>query len=155
MHIGNISSNKGQTRSQYYHGIIYRILSRNNYTQPSAAGTPWKPAYVGFSAAWQQAVSKCMGSGELMLMRFSFCISLPHMLHLLAQKNHSLPTTGKAGAPYEPSVHFFFFFFFFPLTFFRSLFISHLHRKKNVSFLFSCIWMLCNILSLTSLLVTI
>lgn len=67
-----------QTIRQYYHGIIHWILSRNNYTQPSAACTPWKPAYVGFSAAWQQAVSKCMGSGELMLMRFSFCISTSH-----------------------------------------------------------------------------
>lgn len=79
-----------QTRRQYYQGLIHRILSRNNYTQPSAACTPWKPAYVGFSAAWQQAVSKCMGNGELMLMRFSFCISPPHRLHLPAQENHSL-----------------------------------------------------------------
>jgi hypothetical protein len=67
-HTGNISG--------CYHGIIHRNLSRNNYTQPSAA-QPWKPAYAGFSAAWQQAVSTCMEKGELVLMRFSFCTSLP------------------------------------------------------------------------------
>lgn len=121
-----------QTIRQYYQRIIHRILSRNNYTQPSAACTPWKPAYVGFSAAWQQAVSKCMGSGKLMLMRFSFCISLPHMLHLPAQENHSWLRESRKS--YEPWGRFF-SCFHLAINVFRSISISHWYWDKSFSLL--------------------